>query len=78
VQWLQAGDKNTKIFHMRASQRKKKNKISWLKRPDGSVTEDVKELGSMTMRFYKNLYRSEGTQNMEAVLGRSQLKSLQL
>jgi hypothetical protein len=33
------------------------------------VTEDVKELGSMTTGFYKNLYRSEGTQNLEDVLG---------
>jgi hypothetical protein len=74
VQWLQAWDKNTKFFHMRASQRKKKNKISRLKQPDGSVTEDVKELGSMTMGFYKNLYRSEGTQNMEEVLGTVPIK----
>jgi hypothetical protein len=53
VQWLQAWDKNTKFFHMRASQRKKKNKISRLKWPDGSVTEDVKELGSMMTGFTK-------------------------
>jgi hypothetical protein len=54
---------------MRASQRKKKNKIHRLKRADGSVTEDAKEMGVLTTRFYKDLYRSEGTRNMEAVLG---------
>jgi hypothetical protein len=53
---------------MRASQRKKKNKIKRLKRIDGSVTEDAREMGTMTTRFYKDLYRAEGTSNMEAVL----------
>jgi hypothetical protein len=60
VQWLKVGDKNTKIIHLRASQRKKKNKILRLKKEDGSLTEDVKELETMTTNFYTNLYRSEG------------------
>jgi hypothetical protein len=60
VQWLKVGDKNTKKIHLRASQRKKKNKIVRLKKEDGSLTEDVKELETMTTNFYTNLYRSEG------------------
>jgi hypothetical protein len=68
IQWLTAGDKNTRFFHLRASQRKKKNKITKLKKEDGSVTEDASKMGSVTTRFYKNLYRSEGTSDMEAVL----------
>jgi hypothetical protein len=40
IQWLTEGDKNTHFFHMRASQRKKKNKINGLKRPDGTTTQD--------------------------------------
>jgi hypothetical protein len=70
VQWLSVGDKNTqKKNHMRDSQQKKKNKIHRLKRADGAVTEDANEMGVLTTRFYKDLYRSEGTSNMEAVLG---------
>jgi hypothetical protein len=34
VQWLAEGDKNTQFFHLRASKRKKKNKISKLTRED--------------------------------------------
>jgi hypothetical protein len=67
VQWLRAGDKNTKFFHMRASQRKKKNKICKLKKEDGTVSMEADDLGRMTTRFYKDLYRSEGTSNMEMV-----------
>jgi hypothetical protein len=59
---------------LRASQRRKKNKISWLKNSDGALVEDVDELGRMTTRSYKDLYRSEGTQNMEAVLGTVPIK----
>jgi hypothetical protein len=59
---------------MQARQRRKKNRISRLKNFDGVVVENVDELGRMTTRFYKDLYRSEGTQNMEAVLGTVPIK----
>jgi hypothetical protein len=39
-QWLADGDRNTCFFHLRASRRKKKNKIRRLKHPNGSFTED--------------------------------------
>ena len=68
IKWLTAGDKNTRFFHLRATQRRKKKKISCLKRPDGQVTEDAQEMGRMTTTFYKNLYSSEGVSDMELVL----------
>ena len=42
--------------------------MSKLKRADGSIIEDDHEMGTATTEFYKNLYSSEGTSNMEAVL----------
>jgi hypothetical protein len=45
IRWLAAGDKNTRFFHLRASQRRKKNKISRLLKPDGKVIEDAQEMG---------------------------------
>ena len=68
IQWLAEGDKNTKFFHLRASQRKRKNKITRLRKPTGEVTEDPTEMTGLTTDFYSDLYRSEGTNNMEAVL----------
>ena len=68
IRWLSAGDKNTRFFHLRASLRRKKNKISKLKRPDGQVTEDADEMSKLATMFYKNLYSSEGVSDMEVVL----------
>lgn len=59
---------NTHFFHLRASQRKKRNKITRLKRVDGQFTENEQEMGELTVSFYKALYCSEGTENMETVL----------
>jgi hypothetical protein len=65
IQWLAEGDRNTRFFHLRASKRKKKNRIARLKRTDGLFTEDQIELGHMAKDFYKSLYTSEGTSGME-------------
>ena len=68
IRWLSVGDKNTRFFHLRASQRRRKNKITKLRKPDGQFTEDVRELSNLAMSFYKDLYRSEGVENMAEVL----------
>jgi hypothetical protein len=68
IQWLAEGDKNTRFFHLRASQRKKKNRILELTKADGSVTRDEAAMGLEANGFYQNLYTSEGVSNMEEVL----------
>jgi hypothetical protein len=68
VQWLTAGDRNIRFFHLRASQRRKKNRISKLKREDDSIATYEIELGDMATKFYRELYKSEGVQGMDEVL----------
>jgi hypothetical protein len=68
VQWLAEGDKNTRFFHLRASQRKRKNKITHLRKSNGEVTKDPGIMASATNEFYHNLYTSEGTEEMDVVL----------
>ena len=68
IQWLARGDRNMRFFHLRASRRKKKNRIVSLLRHDGSLTDDQLELSQMATDFYNNLYSTEGTSGMEEVL----------
>jgi hypothetical protein len=68
IQWLAEGDKNTRFFHKRASQRKKKNRIAALARADGTPMSNEKEMGALANGFYKQLYTSEGVSSMEEVL----------
>ena len=68
IMWLAAGDKNTKFFHLRASQRRRKNRIIKLKKANGQCTENESEMGAMASEFYKTLYSSEGTTEMDQVL----------
>ena len=68
ITWLTAGDRNTRFFHLRASQRRRKNSITKLKRPDGQMTEELQEMGDLISTFYKELYTSEGTEDLASVL----------
>lgn len=62
------GDKNTYFFHLRASRRRRKNQIKSLLKENGQSTEDREEMEMMATAFYKNLYTSEGVQDMNRVL----------
>lgn len=68
IQWLAEGDGNTKFFHQKATTRRRRNHISQLTRPDGSICTDEDKIGSMATEFYKNLYNSKPTVGMEEVL----------
>jgi hypothetical protein len=78
VQWLAAGDRNTRFFHLRASQRRKKNRVSELKREDDSIATDEIELGDMATKFYRELYTSEEVQGMDEVLASVPVKVSEL
>ena len=68
VLWLTAGDKNTRFFHLRASRRRSRNKISRLRKPNGQFTEVDLKLRAIVTNFYSNLFAFESTDNMEEVL----------
>lgn len=55
IRWLSTGDKNTRFFHLRASQWRRKNKITKLRKPDGQFTEDMREMSNLATFFYKDL-----------------------
>jgi hypothetical protein len=59
---------------LRANRRKKQNKISKLKKEDGSFTKDEEEMATLTTAFYRNLYMSEGTEDMDQLLNTVPIK----
>jgi len=68
ILWLSAGDRNTRFFYIRASRRRRRNRIARLKKLDGQVTKNVQEMRDIPNSFYRELYTSEGTSNMDAML----------
>ena len=52
LDWLVHGDKNTYLFHLRASRRRRKNQIKSLQLPDGRITYDKRELEEAATAFY--------------------------
>lgn len=68
INWLREGDQNTRYFHRKASGRSKKNKISRLKRADGSFAIDEEEILSKTHLFFNELYTEDPQVNPGALL----------
>ncbi|XP_060965639.1 uncharacterized protein LOC115713676 [Cannabis sativa] len=64
VDWLRAGDRNTKKFHHRASTRKKNNLICQITLPDGSTSHDPATITSQYLHFYNSLFTSQGLCDM--------------
>ncbi|KAG2627843.1 hypothetical protein PVAP13_3KG264155 [Panicum virgatum] len=62
IRWLSAGDNNTRFFHLRASQRRRKNKITKLRKPDGQFMVDVRELSNLARPSIKICIDQRGWQ----------------
>uniref|UniRef100_A0A8R7JXL8 Reverse transcriptase domain-containing protein n=1 Tax=Triticum urartu TaxID=4572 RepID=A0A8R7JXL8_TRIUA len=58
--WLTKGDRNTKFFQAYASERRRKNIITRLRKEDGSVVEGEEALGNYIANHYKSLFTSSG------------------
>ncbi|KAL5790970.1 hypothetical protein ACOSQ2_005858 [Xanthoceras sorbifolium] len=58
VDWLLAGDKNSKFFHRRATARKKKNQISSLLDSRGVRRESEQGMSSVVFDYFSDLFRS--------------------
>ncbi|XP_074313454.1 uncharacterized protein LOC141648626 [Silene latifolia] len=56
--WLKDGDKNTKFFHTRASERKRKNHIAKLVDDDGRVREGDEQVAQVAKLYFQELFLS--------------------
>ena len=56
VQWLGLGDKNSKYFHFKASERKKKNTILRLMDEEGKWCNSKDGIAGIAMSYFEKLY----------------------
>ena len=66
--WLPAGDKNTKYFYQRASQRRRKNTINGLYDTNGVWCIETKGIANIAEDYYRNLFTASNNLNMDGVL----------
>uniref|UniRef100_A0A803PBY3 Reverse transcriptase domain-containing protein n=1 Tax=Cannabis sativa TaxID=3483 RepID=A0A803PBY3_CANSA len=72
--WLAHGDRNTKYFHHKASQRKNKNTISGLFDEQRRWCKKDSEIEDILVRFYSDLFSSSGPNpNLSDILNRMKL-----
>ena len=66
--WLSIGDKNTKFFHQRVSQRWKKNSIDGLYDREGDWHTDEDKIATIAKEYYKQLFTSSYSLDMGEVI----------
>lgn len=57
--WLKDGDRNTKFFHARASQRRKTNFISKLRDDNGAWITGEEDLNQLAFNYLGDMYQSD-------------------
>jgi hypothetical protein len=56
--WLRAGDQNTRFFHGRASQRRRRNRIVGLRDEDGNWRDSSEEVVAILTRYYESIFQT--------------------
>lgn len=60
VFWLDEGDKNSKFFHASESMRKKMNHVTLLRKEDGIVVDNHKEMCGVVKKYFTNVFAEPG------------------
>ncbi|XP_041024388.1 uncharacterized protein LOC121264998 [Juglans microcarpa x Juglans regia] len=66
--WLPKGDRNTKFYHLSATQKKKRNNISKIVDDTGKTISDQKQIGESFTQFFKGLFATSNPKQMEDVI----------
>ncbi|XP_074271816.1 uncharacterized protein LOC141595750 [Silene latifolia] len=66
--WLKDGDKNTKFFHSKAGERKRKNYIGTLIDDSGAIRAGYDEVSSVANSYFQDLFTSSRPDHFDDVL----------
>jgi hypothetical protein len=62
--WITHGDKNTKFFHQKANQRRRKNKIEAIKDQMGNIHTDRTNIEDIFLNHFKTLFTTQKPTNI--------------
>ncbi|GJT41078.1 reverse transcriptase [Tanacetum coccineum] len=68
IQWLSDGDKNTRFFHSRASNRRKRNSIFRLKDQDGRWIDNEEDVRGLVAHYFNDLFSTSSPQDCDSVV----------
>ena len=66
--WLSNGDRNTKYFHSRATQRRRRNHIQSLRDNMGVIHDTNEGMASLLINYYENLFSTSQPMNIDDVV----------
>lgn len=78
IDWLKERDRNTAFYQAKSKERAKSNRITTLKREDGSVVSTQEELEVTAMEFYTQLFTQQEVLDPARSLAAFRQKSLQI
>ena len=58
ISWLKHGDKNTKKFHSKATQRRRRNYMQDVKIFYGGWVEEVEDISQVAINYFENLFNA--------------------
>jgi hypothetical protein len=68
IKWLQQGDKNSKFFHFKATQRQRKNKINFITNSQGINLTQNKDIQGIFLNYFIDMFTSSNPINMQESL----------
>ena len=68
IAWLKHGDKNTKFFHSKASQRRRRNMIHGVRDQQNIWVDEVEDIANVATNYFENLFSLGSCDRMEECL----------
>ncbi|KAH7841573.1 hypothetical protein Vadar_031697 [Vaccinium darrowii] len=68
ISWMIEGDRNTSFFHVKVTQRRKRNTISGIQDLRGNWCENQEDIAKEFVMYFEDLFKSDGTNHICKVI----------